>query len=140
MRISEAASYLGVSNATLRRWDRLNILKPVRTPGRHRRYSLTKLQHFFAPPKDEAPKNFKEKHLLCYARVSSHKQKQKGDLMRQIDVLRGGFGEFEYGEKVELDLIYHKKAEQGLGTRFFKKVIHIFKSHPNIIFLSEIDI
>ncbi len=85
LRISEAASYLRVSKATLRRWDRLNILKPVRTPGRHRRYSLTKLRYFFAPPKDEAPKNFKEKHLLCYARVSSHKQKQKGDLMRQMN-------------------------------------------------------
>ena len=42
-----------------------------------------------------------------------------------VDVLRGGFGEFEYGEKVELDLIYYKKAEQGLGTGFFKKVIRI---------------
>ncbi len=58
LRISEAASYLGVSKATLMRWDRLNILKPVRTPGRHRRYSLTELRHFFAPPKDEA-------HIAC---------------------------------------------------------------------------
>ncbi|MHA1675048.1 MAG: IS607 family transposase [Promethearchaeota archaeon] len=87
LRISETASYLGVSKATLRRWDRLNILKLVRTPGRHRRYSLTELRHFFTPSRDEAPKNFKEKHLLCYARVSSHKQKQNGDLMRQMNAL-----------------------------------------------------
>jgi putative resolvase len=88
LRISEAASYLGVSKATLRRWDRLNILTPVRTPGFHRRYCFDQVRNFFKPSEDKTQtKKAKEKHMLCYARVSGHKQIQKGDLLRQVNTL-----------------------------------------------------
>src|SRR3990172_7592938 len=36
--IKEAASILGLSIATLRRYDKIGILSPVRTPGNQRRY------------------------------------------------------------------------------------------------------
>jgi putative resolvase len=88
LRISEAASFLGVSKGTLRRWDQLHILTPVRTPGKHRRYSLHQLRHFFTPFTEESHKISNETHTLCYARVSSHKQKQKGDLLRQMNTLK----------------------------------------------------
>ena len=88
LRISEAASFLGVSKGTLRRWDRINILTPVRTPGKHRRYSLHHLQQFFTPNRKESHNKTEETHTLCYARVSSHKQKQKGDLLRQMNTLK----------------------------------------------------
>ncbi|HFE64561.1 MAG TPA: IS607 family transposase [Caldithrix sp.] len=88
LRISDAASFLGVSKGTLRRWDRQKILTPVRTPGNHRRYSLHQLRHVFTSCKEEACKNSEETHILCYARVSSHKQKQKGDLLRQMNTLK----------------------------------------------------
>lgn len=38
--ISEAAQLLGVSESTLRLWDKNNILKPKKTPTGHRRYNL----------------------------------------------------------------------------------------------------
>src|SRR3990170_4089911 len=44
--VSEAASFLGVSAETLRRWDRKGILKPFRTKGGQRRYSLINLESY----------------------------------------------------------------------------------------------
>ena len=82
--IGEAATFLGVSRTSLRRWDKLRILKAYRTPGGHRRYQLSDLNQFYSPKKLISVKNIKSKHILCYARVSSHKQKEKGDLQRQI--------------------------------------------------------
>lgn len=44
MSIGSAASYLGVSVVTLRRWDKAGHLKPAwRTAGGHRRYDLADL-------------------------------------------------------------------------------------------------
>lgn len=39
MTITEAATYLGVSCDTIRRWGKKGLLKPFRTPGNHRRYN-----------------------------------------------------------------------------------------------------
>ncbi len=39
----EAASYLRVSLSTLNRIERRGLLKPLRTPGGHRRYTLDML-------------------------------------------------------------------------------------------------
>ncbi|KKW26499.1 MAG: resolvase [candidate division Kazan bacterium GW2011_GWB1_52_7] len=53
--VSDAARYLGVSPETLRRWDQKGILKPFRTKGGQRRYSLSILKSFQSgerkPPK-----------------------------------------------------------------------------------------
>ena len=82
--IGEVAAFLGVSRTSLRRWDKLGIVKAFRTPGGHRRYQLSDLNQFYAPKKSILIENIKSKHILCYARVSGHKQKEKGDLHRQI--------------------------------------------------------
>ncbi|MEX1061511.1 MAG: helix-turn-helix domain-containing protein, partial [Patescibacteria group bacterium] len=42
--ISDAARFLGISSETLRRWDQKGILKPFRTKGGQRRYSLSTLE------------------------------------------------------------------------------------------------
>ena len=39
LNISQAAKYLNVSIDTLRLWDKNGKLKPLKTPGGHRRYS-----------------------------------------------------------------------------------------------------
>src|SRR3990170_7439285 len=44
--VSKAASYLGVSAETLRRWDRKGSLKPFRTKGGQRRYSIVDLEAY----------------------------------------------------------------------------------------------
>lgn len=42
--MEEASRYLNVSKETLRRWDREGKLKPLKTPGGHRRYKLSDLE------------------------------------------------------------------------------------------------
>ena len=42
--ISEAARILGVSIATVRRWDKKGILQSVRKSGRYRYFSLEELE------------------------------------------------------------------------------------------------
>ena len=43
----EAAKYLGISLATLRKVERAGELVPSRTPGGHRRYSVAMLDEYF---------------------------------------------------------------------------------------------
>ena len=90
LRISQAACYLGVASSTLRRWERIEYLIPKRTLGNHRRYSLPQLDTVY--DKVSAAINSPKTHILpgtiCYARVSGHKQQEKGDLERQVARLR----------------------------------------------------
>lgn len=88
LRISEAAVYLGVSASSLRRWDKNGTLQAYRTAGRHRRYTIDQLTSFYhKDSSDYGDQKGVKKHVLCYARVSSHKQKDKGDLGRQLQKL-----------------------------------------------------
>lgn len=77
--IGAAAKHFGVSQDTLRRWERAGKISSERTPRGHRRYDLSKFSGVF--PKALGMK----KHSLAYARVSSHDQKE--DLIRQAQVL-----------------------------------------------------
>jgi putative resolvase len=102
--ISKAAKELGVHQETLRRWEAAGKITSERTPRGHRRYDLIKLRGFV--PKDAS------NHLtVCYARVSSHDQKE--DLVRQIAVL-GSFcaahgWTYEVLEDLGSGLNYNKK-------------------------------
>lgn len=73
--IGKTAKYLGVSCATLRRWEKQGKIKSTRTFGNHRRFQQS----------DILKLNQKEKLHIGYARVSSYDQ--KADLIRQSDVL-----------------------------------------------------
>ena len=44
--IKDTASYLNVSQDTLRKWDKANKLKPIKTAGGHRRYDTDTLDDF----------------------------------------------------------------------------------------------
>ena len=44
--VQEAATVMGVSKRTLRKYDRLGVLPSQRTPGGHRRYDLEQLLRF----------------------------------------------------------------------------------------------
>jgi predicted site-specific integrase-resolvase len=75
--IGKAAALLGVSVATLRRWD----CPAFRTSGGYRRYELAQLEaSFHLNDSANAPKST---HALAYARVSSHDQKQDLDTQKQ---------------------------------------------------------
>ena len=78
--ISEAAKVLGVSESTLRRWEREGRLLPdERTEGGQRRYKLSSIRPQITYHSTT------ERKTIAYARVSSHDQ--KADLERQKQVL-----------------------------------------------------
>jgi len=79
--IAETAERLGVTIKTLREWDASGEFKAVRTPGGHRRYrESVVLEKMGIVSKDDAEVDLP---IAVYNRVSSHEQKQKGDLERQ---------------------------------------------------------
>lgn len=89
--IKEKAKELGVSIATLRRWDKNGLLSPEkRTFGGHRRYKVAEKVDI----KDEED----ERLIVGYARVSSHDQTkdletQKATLLTyKTDVLLSDIG------------------------------------------------
>lgn len=82
--ISEASQRLGVTIATLRRWDTSGKLKSVRTFGNHRRYRLEEIEALVNPTVDVP---LTQKRAFIYCRVSTKKQQESGNLQRQRDRL-----------------------------------------------------
>lgn len=83
-KISDLSRFFGVTDVTLRTWEKEGRIKFLRTEGKSRYLTkdllieeLDKRGLFI----DDRPINKKD---VLYARVSSHDQKQKGDLDRQI--------------------------------------------------------
>lgn len=77
--ISRAATELGVSRDTLRRWEAAGKIKVERTPSGHRRYDLAQLRGL-VPSRSSS-----ERITIAYARVSN--QNQKKDLTKQVSIL-----------------------------------------------------
>lgn len=105
--IGEAASALGVSITTLRRWETSGKLKAEHTAGGHRRYDLAKLK-----PELIHAASADSRRTVAYARVSSHDQKE--DLERQKHILelycaRQGWT-FEVVSDLGSGMNYHKKG------------------------------
>lgn len=81
--IKEASEMLGISTETLRNWERENKITPTYTTGGHRRFpriEIEKLAGTYQEPTIPVQQN----RTAIYCRVSSHEQKQKGDLERQV--------------------------------------------------------
>ena len=86
--ISKTAKMLGVSDETLRNWHRDGKLVPVKTKGGHRRYLESDILALLGIK--TVPQEIKDacaNKVAIYGRVSSHDQKQKGDLDRQCQRL-----------------------------------------------------
>jgi putative resolvase len=81
--VKQATEMLGVHDDTVRRWGDDGTLPMVRTPGGHRRYPLSGVKAILGERQSETPKNATIR-VAIYCRVSSHEQKQKGDLERQV--------------------------------------------------------
>ena len=79
LNIKEASEYLNISQETLRNWDKSGKLPPIKTVGGHRRYQKEKLDELIGIINTDEVSDV----VAIYARVSSHEQKQKGDLDRQ---------------------------------------------------------
>ena len=82
-KISEAAAHLGVCTKTIRRWDARGKIIYRRTVGGHRRISILEITRLIKDHEKDLV-NDPEKMVAVYCRVSSHDQKKKGDLERQV--------------------------------------------------------
>ncbi|RDD53152.1 MAG: IS607 family transposase [Candidatus Korarchaeota archaeon NZ13-K] len=80
--LSEACKRLGIHPNTLRKWDRQGKIRVVRTVGGRRRVPEDEVERLMGIIKPDA-----SKRAVVYCRVSSHDQKQKGDLERQKESL-----------------------------------------------------
>jgi putative resolvase len=112
--INQAAQMLGVDITTLRYWDKTDKLKPQRTMGGHRRYLMSdikKLQGIQIEPSSDNSES--PNQVAVYARVSSHEQKQKGDLERQ----KGRLLEYCIKNKYEVQHIFEEVGSGMSDTR-----------------------
>lgn len=105
---------LGVDITTLRYWDKTDKLKPQRTMGGHRRYLLSDIKKLQGIQVEPTPDNAElSKQVAVYARVSSHEQKQKGDLERQ----KGRLLEYCVKKKYEVRHIFEEVGSGMSDTR-----------------------
>lgn len=80
--VSEAARYLSVCTKTIRRWDKAKKITCARTPGNHRRIAIVEIERVMTGKTSDQRIN--DRNTAIYCRVSSHEQKKKGDLARQV--------------------------------------------------------
>lgn len=131
MSVGEAAAYMGVSVTTLRRWEKLGRFVPAhRTFGQHRRYSVEQCNAYLGVV---SAKNVEK--TICYARVSSHDQKE--DLARQSERLslwceEQGIIEYEVITDMGSDLNYKKKGLLKLiGMIVRRELSHLVLTHKD---------
>ncbi|TDA68033.1 MAG: IS607 family transposase [Clostridia bacterium] len=97
--ISKAAKRLGVHPNSLRNWEKQGLIKPVRLPGGQRRYSMDDLNRLLGSGQVLAGG---QETVVLYARVSTKKQAEAGNLDRQIGRLRQYAGENGFTVRAEL--------------------------------------
>jgi putative resolvase len=111
--ISQVSQLLGVDKVTLRRWDKEGRLKSQRTAGGHRRYLLSDIKRLQGIPDNGLVIDKVSNKVAVYCRVSSHEQKQKGDLDRQ----KGRLLEYCIKNKYEVEQIFDEVGSGMSDTR-----------------------
>ena len=81
----QAAEFLNVAVSTIIRWDNEGKIHPLRTPGGHRRFTEEELQRVLGFQASPQPQVLR---AALYARVSTKKQQNTGNLDRQMERLR----------------------------------------------------
>ena len=106
--IGEFANQIDKTTQTLRNWDNKGTLKPHHvTAGGTRYYSQEQLNHFLGLRNIES----KNKKIIGYCRVSSHKQKD--NLERQIENVKT----YMYAKGYQFEII----SDIGSGINYNKK-------------------
>ena len=78
--IGKAAKMIGMSIEGLRHWEATGVLVPMRTLTNQRRYRVADLQALLS----ESPHVGQASRCVLYARVSTKKQQEAGNLDRQL--------------------------------------------------------
>jgi predicted site-specific integrase-resolvase len=82
--ISQAAKKIGVHPNRLREWEKQGLIKPVRLPSNQRRYPIEEIERILGTGGITKAKDT----AVIYARVSTKKQAESGNLVKQIERLR----------------------------------------------------
>jgi len=90
-KVGEVSEILGVTSQTLHNYDKNGVLKFERTNGGHRLVSREELIKYLDSKGLIVDDLVVEKKDVIYARVSSHEQKTRGDLDRQVTKILEGF-------------------------------------------------
>lgn len=98
----EACEYLNISRSTILRWEKQEIINPIKTVGNHRRYKIEELDSWMG----ENNTNSNSKNCLIYARVSTKKQQESGNLERQTSRLM----EYAVNNKYNIKTLYKEVA------------------------------
>ena len=107
----EAAQHYGVSISTLRRWDKQGKLDTIRTEGNQRRFCI----------EGEDPNS---KPIVCYARVSTHSQRD--DLDRQAEFLRSKYPNAEIISEIGSGLNFKRRKFLKILERIYSSDISTF--------------
>lgn len=83
----QVAKLLNVWPETLRRWEKEGKLKPLRTPGGHRRYKESQIKKLLGEEEKANTNTNTNTRCVIYARVSTAKQADAGNLQRQKERL-----------------------------------------------------
>jgi predicted site-specific integrase-resolvase len=132
--IGQAATLLGISITTLRRWEREGFFAPsYRTLGGHRRYALTAIENLFNhnKPSDQIPDSRK---ALGYARVSSHDQRKdlETQKLKLEKYCEKNFQNFEIISDLGSGLNYKKAGLKKLFRMIFQRQIsHLVLNHKD---------
>jgi predicted site-specific integrase-resolvase len=102
----EATQNLGVSVSSLRRWEAEGKVKSIRTPGGQRRYCIEEYES-------------EGKSIVCYARVSTHGQKD--DLERQAEFLRSKYPRAEIITEIGSGLNFKRKRFLSILERIYQR-------------------
>jgi putative resolvase len=111
--IGMAAAILGVFVKALRRWDKNKKFACFRTIGGHRRFSTKEINRILNQEEVEnkSSQNEIDRNCAIYGKVSSLKQSKRGDLNRQVELLK------KYARENGLKLIkIYKDIGSGLNT------------------------
>lgn len=127
--IKEASEMLGISTETLRNWERDNKITPTYTTGGHRRFPRIEIEKL-AGTYQEPSIPIQQNRTAIYCRVSSHEQKQKGDLERQVgrmttEALKRGYNLISVIDEVGSGMNDNRKKLQKLFELVESKQIDI---------------
>ena len=118
--VKETCRILGISESTLRRWEREGKIKIIRTPGGKRRIPESEVKRLLG----EKEKKLEIRKMRCviYVRVSGNSQKD--DLERQVEALKKYASERNY-EIIDIitDIASGLKTDRKGLKKLFKYII-----------------
>lgn len=118
--VAQASEMLGVTVKTLKIWTNEDKIKSYRTAGGHRRFKIEDIEKFLG---DEIEPIKNKKSVFIYCRVSTKKQAESGNLVRQRERL------IEYCKERNYDIVHiYEEVASGLNdnrrelTKMFRKL------------------